>query len=67
MTPTPENLSTDDLDAFLGWPVTDQSAWLIAQLLHLIAARWEDHHSAQIMRYLNDRRPPPRDPEQPWR
>jgi len=44
----------DDLDAFLGWPVTDESAWLIAELLNRIAERWESHHLAQILRYQDN-------------
>ena len=62
----PDDFSTDDLDAFFGWPVTDQSAWLINELLHRMAELWEGHHLAQIMRYADDHRPPPRDPEHPW-
>ena len=56
----------DDLNAFLGEPVTDESAWFIAELLRLVAERWEAHHFAQIMRYRDDHRPPPRDPDRPW-
>jgi len=56
-----------DLDAFLAWPVTDEGAWIVAELLQRIAACWEDHHAAQIQRYRDDHRPPPRDPEHPWR
>ena len=56
----------NDLDAFLGWPVTDEAAWLIDELLRLIAERWEANHTGQITRYLEDHRPPPSDPEHPW-
>jgi hypothetical protein len=62
----PDDFFTDDLDAFLGWPVTDESAWLIHELLRLIAERWAAHHGDQIMRYLDDHRLPPRDPDHPW-
>jgi hypothetical protein len=57
----------NDLDAFFAWPVTDQSAWLIGELLRCMVERWEAHHGDQIARYLDDLRPPPRDPLHPWR
>ncbi|MBU0500949.1 MAG: hypothetical protein KJ558_03160 [Gammaproteobacteria bacterium] len=57
----------NDLDAFLAWPVTDQSAWLIGERLRCMAERREGHHGDQIARHLNDARPPPRDPLHPWR
>jgi hypothetical protein len=62
----PEDFSTD-LDAFLDWPVTDESAWLIAELLRQMAQCWENNHFSQIRRYLHDNRPPPKDPQAPWR
>jgi hypothetical protein len=55
-----------DLDFFIDWPVNDESAWLIGNILYLIALRWEDHHFAQILRYINEHRPPPDDPDHPW-
>jgi len=39
-------------------PVTDQSAWLIAELLRLIGQRWDANRASQIRRYLDGHRPP---------